>query len=65
MAKPRKKRGPGRPYLGNKGRVRRFEVRLNSDEEKRWTALADKQKISLSELVRESVEMAIARGSSQ
>ena len=31
----------------------------------RWTALAEKQGISLAELVRESVEAAIARGSSR
>lgn len=56
---------PGRPPRSRKAASARFELRLTGDELKRWTALAEKQGISLSELVRESVEMAIARGSSR
>jgi predicted HicB family RNase H-like nuclease len=60
-AKPR----PGRPPRAKRAASARFELRLTGDELRRWSALAERQGISLAELVRESVEAAIARGSSR
>ena len=61
MKKPRL----GRPPRAKRAASARFELRLTGDEVKRWNALADKQGISLSELVREAVELAVARGSTR
>lgn len=55
----------GKQMPARKARSARFELRLTGEELKRWTALADKQGISLAELVREAVATAIARGSSR
>lgn len=41
-----------------------IKLRLTPEERARWQALADQQDITLAELVREAVEMAIARGAS-
>lgn len=55
----------GRPPRAAKRSAARFEVRLTGAELKEWQALADKQGITLAQLVREAVDMAIARGSSR
>lgn len=61
-----KKRSAGRPpRTGNKVAEARFEIRLTGDELTRWTKAAEKQGITLAQLVRESVELAIARGSTR
>jgi len=41
------------------------KLRATDDEIARWQKLADKQGISLSQLVRESLDLAIARGASR
>lgn len=64
MAKE-KKRGPGRPPRAGKAAEARFEIRLTGDDLRKWTAFADKQGITLAELVREGVELAMARGSTR
>ncbi len=55
----------GRPSLGSAARTSRFEIRLTGDDVTRWTAAATKQGVTLAELVRESVETCIARGSTR
>ncbi len=63
MAGTAKPRPVGRPRLGKTtGRV---ELKLSDADRKRWLAAADRQGLTLSELVRESVETCIARGSSR
>lgn len=64
MAKE-KKRGPGRPARAGKVAGARFEIRLTGEELKTWTAFADKQGITLAQLVRESVELAMLKGSTR
>lgn len=61
MKKPRL----GRPPRAAKSSTVRVELRLTVDERKRWVALAERQGITIAELVRESVETSIARGSSR
>jgi len=41
------------------------KLRATDDEIVRWQKLADKQGLTLSQLVRESLEMAVARGASR
>lgn len=43
----------------------RFTIELTDADLVRWHALAQKQGITFEQLVRESVELAIARGSSR
>ena len=43
----------------------RLEIRLTGDDYRRWKAAADRQHLGLEQLVRESVELAIARGSTR
>jgi hypothetical protein len=62
---PAKKRGPGRPKLGKAARTHVLSIKISADERKAWDALAEKQGITIGALIRESVEMAIARGSSR
>jgi predicted HicB family RNase H-like nuclease len=62
MTKPAK---PGRPPRSKKASDIRFEIRLTGKERDRWQAAADRQGLTLAELVRESVETCIARGSSR
>lgn len=64
MAKE-KKRKPGRPARAGKVASARFEIRLTGAELETWTAAAEKQGLTLAQLVRESVELAIARGSTR
>jgi hypothetical protein len=61
-----KKRGPGRPPLAKKKvRSARFEIRLTGDTFERWQVFADKQGLTMSKMVEESVETAIGRGSTR
>ena len=60
-----KKSNVGRPSLGAAARHRSVLVRLTEAEHGVWRSLADQQGITVSELVRESVEMAVARGASR
>ncbi len=60
-----KRRGPGRPARTGKVADARFEIRLTGTELKSWTAAAEKQGLTLAVFVRESVELAIARGSTR
>lgn len=64
-AAKRKKSPGGRPPRTGKAASAQFNIRLTGDELERWTEAAARQGISLSELVRESVELAIARGASR
>src|SRR5215216_3209861 len=61
VARSRRKPTTGRPPRA--GAAAEFEVRLRvtEPERSRWQAAADKQGLSLSDLVRESVETCIAR----
>lgn len=61
---PKRKKPGAKPRAGVVASVR-LEVRLTAAERDRWQRLADRQGIPLSELVRESVEMAVARGASR
>lgn len=56
---------PGRPRLGKRARSARLEIRLTGADLARWQAAADRESLSLAELVREAVETAIARGSTR
>ena len=58
-----KPRPVGRPPLGKS--TARLELRIASTDLKTWQAAATRQGSTLSEFVREAVEMAIARGSSR
>ncbi len=58
MTKPRP---AGRPPRAKSAALIRFEIRLTSKERDRWQAAANKQGLTLAELVRESVETCIAR----
>jgi hypothetical protein len=58
------KRNPGRPRLGRSATAR-VELKIPEADRKRWLVAADKRGLTLSELVRESVETCIARGSSR
>lgn len=51
----------GRPPRAT-GAAARIEIRLTEPERATWQAAADREALSLSELVRASVELAIARG---
>lgn len=51
----------GRPPRAD-GAAARLEIRLTEPERVRWQGAADRESLSLSELVRASVELAIARG---
>lgn len=64
---PKKPKTPkvGRPARAGKMADARFGIRLTGPELERWQAAADKQGLSLAELVRESVETCIARGSTR
>ncbi len=55
----------GRPPRAKSAAEVRFEIRLTGKERDRWQVAADKQGLTLAELVRESVETCIARGSSR
>ncbi len=55
----------GRPPRGKSAAEVRFEIRLTGKERDRWQSAADQQGLSLAELVRESVETCIARGSTR
>ncbi len=60
-----KKPKMGRPARAGKVASARFEIRLTGPELERWTKAAERRGLSLSELVRESVETSIARGSTR
>jgi len=59
VAQPKRKKPGAKPRAGVAASVR-LEVRLTESERNRWQAIADRQGIPLSELVRESVEIAVA-----
>lgn len=59
-----KREGAGRPRAHNPRSVT-FKVRLTGEEVSRWQVAADRQGITLADLVRESVETCIARGSTR
>ncbi len=61
----KKPRPVGRPPRTKSAAEVRFEIRLTGKERDRWQAAADRQSLTLAELVRESVETCIARGSSR
>lgn len=65
MAKRAPKPKLGRPPLGDKARSATYLLKLTPDERATWQALADKQGITLAQLVRESVELSIVRGASR
>ena len=65
VGRPRRSKTVGRPSLGAEARRRSVLVRLTEVEHGVWRSLADRQGITVSELVRESVEMAVARGASR
>lgn len=60
-----KPRPVGRPRRTKHVSEVRFEIRLTGKERDRWQTAADKQGLTLAELVRESVETCIARGSTR
>jgi hypothetical protein len=60
-----KKPKRGRPSLGKAARTHVLSIKISQTERKTWDALAEKQGITLGQLVRESVEMAVARGASR
>lgn len=63
--KPKRKTGAGRPRLPTARRVVRT-LKLTADEDERWQAAASEMGLdSVSQLVRESVETAIERGSTR
>lgn len=64
MPRPKKPRR-GRPPLGDKARSSTYLLKLTREERERYQALADKQGITLAQLVRESLELAYARGASR
>jgi hypothetical protein len=43
----------------------RIHIKLTGDDYERWREAADRQALTLEQLVRESVELAIARGSTR
>jgi hypothetical protein len=43
----------------------RLEIMLTGDDFERWRDAADRQSLTLEQLVRESVELAMARGSTR
>jgi hypothetical protein len=43
----------------------RLEIKLTGEDYERWREAADRQALTLEHLVRESVELAIARGSTR
>lgn len=51
----------GRPPRAD-GEATRLEIRLTEPERVRWQSAADRESLSMSGLVRASVELAIARG---
>jgi hypothetical protein len=51
--------------MPKKPRQIRFQITLTGEDVDRWTRLAESQSITLEKLVRESVELAIMRGSSR
>lgn len=53
----------GRPPLGRT--TVRINLKLSGADHKKWQALADRQGISLSEAIREAMELAVARGSTR
>jgi hypothetical protein len=55
----------GRPARAGKASEVRFEIRLTEPERSRWQAAALRQNLTLAELIRESVETCIARGSTR
>lgn len=55
-----KRPGAGRPPLGASARAEIVRLRLSAADRRRWQALADQQGITLSEMIREAVELAIA-----
>ena len=61
MTKPK----VGRPPRAKLASAIRFEIRLTDKERARWQTAAGKQGLTLAELVRESVETCIARGSAR
>ena len=63
-ARPKKPRR-GRPPLGDDGLSRVVSLKLSNNLHAAWQAAATRCGMTLSEYVRESVEMAIARGSSR
>lgn len=67
MTAPRKRKSAGgRPSLSGRGPARRVEIKLAPADHKRWQAAASEMGVdSVSQLVRESVETAIARGSTR
>lgn len=64
MPKSPPKRG-GRPSLSGKGVAARIEIKLAPDVRDRVAALAGRQGVTISEFVREAIDLAIARGSTR
>jgi hypothetical protein len=53
----------GRPRLGKRARSARFEIRLTTTDLERWQAAADRESLTLADLVRQAVETTIETGS--
>ena len=64
-ARRKPKPRPGRPARSGKAALGSYELRLTAEERARWDAFAAEQERPLSQVVRESVETAIARGSTR
>ena len=60
-----KRKGPGRPSLGARGRSNVLSVKVSTEERGRWQAAADKQELTLGAWLREAAELAYVRGASR
>lgn len=59
------RRKPGRPPRASKVASARFEVRLTSEEYRRYSKAAKQQGLTLAEWWREAADLAYARGSTR
>ena len=50
---PKRKRGPGRPPLGDKVASETIKLRITTEVRRRWEQQADRDGVSLSEWIRQ------------
>lgn len=55
----------GRPSLSGRGPAARLELKLSPKDRAAWSAVAEREGLSLSEWVRAACELAIARGATR
>lgn len=65
MTKRKPKPRVGRPSKGDAGLSRVFSIKISEDIRATWQAAAEREGLTLSEFVRASVELALARGSTR